>query len=56
MGAKRERNELTGLDFPHLDTSSDGYQYLLVLSDHFSNFVQVYPTTSKSAKATADRL
>ena len=56
MGAKRERNELTGLDFPHLDTCSDGYQYLLVLSDHFSNFVQVYPTTSKSAKATADRL
>ena len=43
--------ELIGLDFFHLDTCSGGYQYLLVLTDHFSKFVQVYPTT----KTAADR-
>ena len=48
--------ELIGLDFLHLDTCSGGYQYLLVLIDHFSKFVQVYPTTNKSAKTAADRL
>ena len=48
--------ELTGLDFLHLDTCSRGYQYLFVLSNHFSNFVQVYPTTSKYAKTGADWL
>ena len=48
--------ELIGLDFLHLDTCSGGYQYLLVLTDNFSKFVQVYPTTNKSAKTAADRL
>ena len=48
--------ELIGLDFLHLDTCSGGHQYLLVLTDHFSKFVQVYPTTNKSVKAAADRL
>ena len=48
--------ELIGLDFLHLDRCSGGYQYLLALIDHFSNFVWVYPTTNKSAKTTADRL
>ena len=45
--------EFIGLDFLHLDTCSGGYQYLLVLTDHFSKFVHVYPTTNKSAKTAA---
>ena len=48
--------ELIGLDFLHLDTCSGGYQYLLVLTDHFAKFVQVYPTTNTSAKTAADQL
>ena len=48
--------ELIGLDFLHLDTCSGGYQYLLVLTDHFPKFVQVYPTTNTSAKTAADQL
>ena len=48
--------ELIGLGLLHLDTCSGGYQYLLVLTDHFSKFVQVYPATNKSPKTAADRL
>ena len=47
---------LIGWDFLHLDICSGGYQYLLVLTDHFSKFFQVYPTTNKSAKTAADQL
>ena len=48
--------ELIGLDFLHLDTCSGGYLYLLVSTDHFSKFVQVYLKTNKSAKTAADQL
>ena len=48
--------ELIRLYFLHLNTCSGGYQYLLVLTDHFSKFVQVYPTINKSAKTAADML
>ena len=48
--------ELIGLGFLHLDTCSGGYLYLLVLTDHFSKFVQVYPKTNKSVKTAADQL
>ena len=47
--------ELIGLDFLHLDTCRGGYQYLQLLTNHFSKFVQVYPTTV-SAKTASDRL
>ena len=49
--------ELIGLDFLYLDNNcSRGYQCPLVLTDHFSRFVQVYAITNKSAKTAADRL
>ena len=48
--------ELIGLDFLHLGICNGGYQYLLLLTDHFSKFVQVCPTTNKAAKTAADRL
>ena len=41
--------ELIGLYFLHLDTGSGGYQYFLVLTDHFSQVFRVYPTTDQSA-------
>ena len=47
--------EVIGLDFLHLDTCSGGYQYFLVLTDHFSKFVQVYPATNKSTKTATGR-
>jgi len=48
--------ELIQFDFLHLDTCSGGYQYLLVITDNFSRFVQAYPTRNKEAKTAAERL
>ena len=48
--------ELTGLDFLHLDICTGGFQYLLVIIDHFTRYSQVYPTRNKEAKIGATKL
>ena len=47
--------EITSMDFLHLDKSSGGYQYLLVLTDLFTKFTQVYATRNKEGKTAAER-
>ena len=48
--------ELIGLDFLHLDTCTGGFQYLLVITDHFTRCNQVYPTRHEKARTVTAKL
>ena len=44
------------IDFLKVDKCSGGYGYILVITDHFTRYTQIYATKNKSARTTASKL
>ena len=48
--------QMVCIDFMELDKCQGGFQYVLVVVDHFTRFCQMYGTKSKSSQAAASKL
>ena len=48
--------DLISINFLHLDQSSRGYEYIMLIVDHFTKFLQGYVTRNKSGHTAAERL
>ena len=48
--------EIVSMDFLKFGKVQGGYEYVLVVTDHLTRYVQAYAMKNKSAKSAADKL
>ena len=48
--------DIVGIYFLKVDKCSGGYEYILVITDHFTKYTQIYATKNKSAGTAASKL
>ena len=48
--------ELVCIDFLHLDACQGGWNYVLLVTDHFTRFTQAYATKDNSSTSAANKL
>ena len=42
--------EIVGIDFLHMEGFSGGFEFILLITDHFTRYTQAYPTRNRTAK------
>ena len=48
--------EVIEVDVLHLEKLSGGFEYMLLLTDHFTRYTKVYPTKNKAAQTSTNHL